>query len=229
MLNDPGLATVFTERKTSAPYDKTLQFDGPFINPSHEGYATAPLQEGTIKIAHEIRGSLRREDAAKIYELAYFAGGPTADIGTNFGLSAYIAAHALRDSGAKHRVSTVDLNPDLRSRAVKNFKKTGAKNIDAYVAEASAWVDAQVKKGSRFAFAFVDHAHTYQPVRDVCERLHRLLQPGAYVAFHDFLDRRSYDETDDEFAVPQAVRDGFDSRFMYCGSSGCTGVFRFVG
>lgn len=224
-----AVETVLAERITSAPYTKTVPFEGEFINAPHARLARAPLQDGSVKIAHEIRGSLRREDAAKIYELAYFAGGPTADIGTNWGLSAFIAAQALREAGTPYNVSTVDLDPKMKARADASFLKLGAKNIATFTAEASQWMDRQIAGGRRFAFAFVDHAHTYKPVRDVCERLHLFLMPGAYVAFHDFLDRRSYDGGNDEFAVPQAARDGLDECFAYRGSAGCTGVFQYTG
>jgi hypothetical protein len=97
MLVDERLDTILGGAITVAPYAPTHRFPGTYLNDNHQGFAEAPLDG--VKIIHRVRGSLRREDAAKIYELAYFSNGDVADLGTNWGLSAFIAGTALDDAG----------------------------------------------------------------------------------------------------------------------------------
>jgi predicted O-methyltransferase YrrM len=214
-------------RQRPVHYQKTHSFSGPYINDVHRDLANMPLKDGTVQIDHPIRGSLRREDAAKIYELAYFANGPVADVGTNWGLSAAIAARALTDAGTPFCVQTVDIDPKMRQRAIANFTKHTIENIVPHVCEAAAWLDAQCTDGNRFHFVFVDHSHEYAPVKNVCRQLADVMVEGGFVAFHDFYDKRNAGP-EDEFAVVQGVMDGLDNTFRFCGASGCIAVFRLI-
>src|SRR5678815_268307 len=89
----------FYALRIPAPYQASHEFPGEVIDRSHARLLDAPLVPGTVKIDLPIKGSLRREDAAKLYELAFFARGNVLDIGTNRGLSASILSDALVNSG----------------------------------------------------------------------------------------------------------------------------------
>jgi hypothetical protein len=56
------------------PYAKTHKFEGEFINDNHRRIGTAPLGHMGIPICIDlgIDGYLQREEALKLYELAYF-------------------------------------------------------------------------------------------------------------------------------------------------------------
>jgi hypothetical protein len=94
-------------------------------------------------------------------------------------------------------------------------------------AEAAAFCRAEVAAGRTYRFAFVDHDHAYRSVLDVCRELSRLVAPGGFCLFHDYLDARNYDPTNTEYGVFQAVRDGLEaSAFEPYGIFGVTGLFR---
>lgn len=230
MITDKRLERLLSENSAPGAYrrffPRTL---APYVNGSHRAWAEAPLHDGSIKIEHRIKGSLRREDAATIYELAYFSQSDTVDLGTNWGLSAFIAAQALTDAGRGYSVTTIDLDAKMSERATKAFVAEGQSNVTAIASDAAAWLVGHATDKQKLGFAFVDHSHAYQPVFDVCKVIAESLQIGAHIAFHDFIDHRNMDPANDEFKVPQAARDGLDDRFVFLGVSGCVGVFRFDG
>jgi predicted O-methyltransferase YrrM len=223
MLADKRLDAILSGSVTAARYTPTHRFHGTYLNDNHRSFAEAPVNG--VKIIHRVRGSLRRGDAAKIYELAYFANGHVADLGTNRGLSAFIAGTALNDAGSDSQVISVDLDATMTAKARKTLHELGILNVNLVTSEAAAWVQSQPHK---FGFVFVDHSHAYDPVRAVCECIHSILLPGAYVAFHDFVDSRNFDPDNRDYKVPFAVRDGLSSRFTFIGTSGGTGIFRFA-
>ncbi|MEO8277032.1 MAG: hypothetical protein ABI639_12525, partial [Thermoanaerobaculia bacterium] len=97
----PGLSDV-------PSYMRTFDFDGEFINGAHAFFATCPTRDHLIDLG--IDGWLRREDALKLYELAYFASGPILEIGSYQGLSTSILVRATRDSGRRNRIVSVELD-----------------------------------------------------------------------------------------------------------------------
>lgn len=208
-------------RMKPAPYVPTL-FSGREINEAHRKLIDAPLIPGTVKIDAPIKGSLRREDAAKLYELAYFSTGNALDIGTNRGLSASIIADAI---GPARRVWTVDLDPRLSAAAQDALARHGHTNVDLFVEDATTWV-ASLRGGDKFGFAFIDHSHEYEHVRSVTARLKDILLPSAFVAFHDFIDYRNGNPEFPDYGVTAGALDGMGGDFEYVCCSGCVGVFR---
>jgi len=67
---------------TIPSYHPTFNFQGKFINETHKYFATCPVK-GNILVEIKTQGTsgsiiegwLRREDAQKIYEIAYFVWG----------------------------------------------------------------------------------------------------------------------------------------------------------
>lgn len=195
-----------------------------YINETHKSLANAPV-EGA-KIIHEIRGSLRPEDAARLYEMAYQSSGDVLDLGTNQGLSAFIMASALNEAGTAHQVTTIDLDPTMTERALKTFEEKGAGNIECVTADAAQWCAATPRI---YHAAFVDHSHAYEPVAEVCRLLDRILAPRAIVCFHDFHDRRNADPEYPEYGVMLAVIENLPDSFERLEDAGCMAVFQFHG
>ena len=201
-----------------------LGYAGEIINERHDAFLNAPLEIGTPKIAHKIPGWLRREDAATLYELAHLAQGDIFELGTNRGLSASVLAEALQANGHGAFLHTVELSKQLVAQAHDNL--IDFPNIVIHNAAAADWLAAQVAAKRKYSFAFIDHTHTYDGVREAASVLDRLLIPGSFVAFHDFIDVRNFDEKNEEYGVPQGAVDGLASSFEFQGGCGCMGLFR---
>lgn len=109
----------------------------------------APLIDGGEIIAHRITGFLRREDAAKLYELAYFASGDILEIGTYLGLSASILAEA----APARTIHTVERKSKSAKYARRNLRRAGITNVVVHVADAISWLDEAAEQGMRFSLA----------------------------------------------------------------------------
>ena len=81
------------------PYQPTYDFGSKFINEHHKFYSECPVDaENKVSIKLDISGWLRRDDALKLYELAYFCNGDVMELGTYQGLSTSIMAKAFDDT-----------------------------------------------------------------------------------------------------------------------------------
>lgn len=195
------------------PYRPTFDFRGSFIDASH---AQAPGDMG-------IEGWLLREDALKLYEMAYFARGHVLELGCYHGLSTTILARALRNADSGYKMLSVEINPDNVAKARKNT--TGYEDVLQFLlGDAHAVCQKLLADGVRFAFCFVDHSHTYDMVRLACDDLKGLITPGGFAFFHDYNDGRN--GRDPDYGVYQAVLDAFGDRsFRFVGTYGCGGLF----
>lgn len=210
------------EDRMASPYRPTFSFDGPYINDNHQFYAAIPTHGA--KIAADVPGSLRREDALKLYELAYFTRGNVLEIGTGNGLSTSIMLQAMNDAGSQGRIYTTDLSRKAVDIARSHVR---SERVKFHVMEGTAFVDEMLTVGRKFGFVFVDHAHTYQPVKSVVERLPAAMWKGVFCLFHDYKDWRNADPDEDDYQVYQAVEDGLDRRkFDFYGLYGCTALYR---
>src|SRR4051812_21217161 len=86
------------------------------LGPTHRRLLDAPLKPGSVVIDIGIPGSLRREDAAKLYELAFFGQGDVLVMGLGHGLSAAIVAQAIYDANRTGKVVGVDVDPHTVQR-----------------------------------------------------------------------------------------------------------------
>jgi predicted O-methyltransferase YrrM len=217
------------------PYRPTFDFPGPFIDASHRQIAECPLQDGTLIqmknrrwFGKTIPGWLRREDALKLYELAYFTAGDILEIGSNHGLSTSILARASANSPRPKHVYAVDLNPVCTKAANRNLRSLGLhRYVTAFCDDAATAAKRYAAEGKRFGFVFIDHSHAYEPVYRVCRELANITAAGGFCLFHDFNDTRNRDPNDTEYEVYQAVMKGLDSdRFEFYGMYGCTALYR---
>ena len=213
-------------------YSRTFPFSGDYIDDTHRRIADAPGGRLGIPVSIDlgIDGYLQKGDALKLYELARFTRGDVLEFGTHFGLSTSLIAAALEARGSG-RLETVDFNPDTTAAAAENIRGLpGAERVTFTVREGGKRVRELAAEGRRYGFIFVDHWHGYISTRDVAREQHKLLEPGAFVQFHDFIDEQNGDPAYN-YGVFQAVLDTVckDGRFLFCGNYGCTGVFRFLG
>ena len=213
------------------PYRKTFRFDGALIDHHHRAIHDAPGGRYGIGCALDlgIDGYLQQGDALKMYELARLTEGDALELGTHYGLSASIIASALAERDGAH-LETVDLNARTTTVAAVNLMgRPGSDRVVFTVRDGAARMDELAAEGRRYSYIFVDHWHGYQATLDAANQLHRLLEPGGFVQFHDFVDSQNADG-EHFYGVFQAVLDSvcLDGRFLFCGNYGCTGVFRFL-
>jgi SAM-dependent methyltransferase len=218
------------------PYRPTFDFRSRYIDRGHRALATAPVKDGLIQLRNRrwlgmiIPGWLRRDDALKLYELAYFASGDVLELGSHHGLSTSILARASRNAPRPKQVVSVDLQPTAVEATRATLDSLGlSRTVTVLCDDAVTAVRRFASGGRRFAFVFVDHAHAYEPVYQVCRELDRIMAPGGFCLFHDFNDVRNRDPHDHDYAVYQAVIAGLaGSAFRFCGIYGCTGLYRAV-
>jgi predicted O-methyltransferase YrrM len=209
------------------PYRPTYSFPGPYINAAHASFASVKTRE-KILVDIGIPGWLRREDALKLYELAYHSPGNVLELGTFHGLSTTIMAGAIADSGGGREIYSVDLDPDSLDSAEQHLRQRGLlPGVRLFAGDATELCERLIGLGRRFGFVFVDHSHEYQPVLDACRLLDRLVASRALVLFHDLNDPRNNDPGNPDYGVSQAVVDGLPpDRFEPYGMFGCTALFR---
>lgn len=216
-------------------YRPSFEFLGAYIDAVHQSLAEVPLKHGSlIQIKNRrwfgraIAGWLRREDALKLYELAYFAPGDILELGPYHGLSTSILARAVRNCRPAKHVYSVDLSPSCVKATQRNLRWMGLQgDVTLLCADAVVAVKGFAEIRQRFGFVFVDHSHAYASVFEVCRELVNVTAAGGYCLFHDFNDPRNSNPDYPEYGVYQAVFDGLDhTRFEFCGIYGCTGLYR---
>ena len=217
------------------PYRATFAFPGPYVDEAQRRLALSPLKDGLLIqlqnspwLGQTIQGWLRREDALKLYEIAYFAKGDILELGSFHGLSTSILSRASRNSPHPKRIESVDLSPRSIFMTEWNLRRQGLKRgVRTFVGDASAEVRRRADRGSRFGMVFVDHSHAYGPVYEVCRGLRKIVVAGAFCLFHDFNDPRNYDLADEDHGVYQAVVDGLaPADFEFYGLYGCLAMYR---
>ncbi|MCF8468319.1 MAG: class I SAM-dependent methyltransferase [Sneathiella sp.] len=248
--------------RTIPNYAKTYDFPGEYINDEQKWWSECPvsgikvgvrprpdLDEGPLDNPkydkRDIFGALRRADALKIYELAYFSNGDVIDMGTAFGLSCSISAQALEKAGGNGCIDTVDLNSTHQEFAKKAISGLpGNQRVSYHLMDGTTFLK-QYRDEKRLAgFVFIDHAHTYNAVFEAAQLMDEVVAPGGFVLFHDYNDWRNSDKNDPVYAdlwakVPperleefaafgaySAAHEGLSDAFEFHGVFGCTGLFR---
>ena len=198
------------------------------IRPRLEHLLAAPVKPGTSLIEFGIPGALRREDAAKLYELAYFAPGDLLELGCGRGLATAIMAQAIHDAGRASHVVAIDHNPEMIEETRANLAAFALLDR-AYLlaADALAVCQALIAQRQTFAAVFVDHSPRYQDVRDVSLLLDQIVAADGFALFHDFNDRRNKAKDESAYRVYDGVLRGLPMPpFTFHGVFGCTGVFQ---
>lgn len=208
------------------PYLPTYRFKGDFIGERHAFYSTCPMQEHLIDLG--VDGWLRREDALKLYEMAYFARGPILELGSYHGLSTLILSRANHDSGLTKEILSIELDPVAQEKARKNLEARDlAKNVRFIEGDAVLFCLEAAQSGKSYDFVFIDYDHSYASVLSVCRTLGKITAPGGFCLFHDWLDSRNYDPENKDYGVFQAVRDGLNQKVLqFYGVFGVAGLYR---
>ncbi len=218
-------------------YQPTFDFQLPYINESHRALANCPAKDDVLIqlkdrrwFGRVIEGWLRREDALKLYELAYFATGDILELGSYHGLSSVILSQANRDSGYKKYVFCVDLDPDCVRITRRTLQRAGlTKQLQTMTNDALSAIRQLAAEGKQFEFVFIDHSHAYEPVYTVCRELDRVVKAGGFCLFHDFNDARNNDPEDKDYGVYQAVREGLSTdTFEFYGVYGAAALYRRI-
>jgi SAM-dependent methyltransferase len=221
---------------TSSPYLATFDFPEDFINQSHRWFSTCPIRDGILieikdrpRDGAVIEGWLRREDALKLYEIAYFVSGDILELGSYHGLSTSILSRANHDGPYEKSIYSVDLDPANGEITNQHLRAMGlGGGVTTICGDAASVVRGFAAAGKKFEFVFIDHSHAYDPVYAVCRELGSVLMNGGFCLFHDFNDARNRDSSDKDYGVYQAVIDGLDpNEFEFYGVYGCAALYRF--
>jgi len=208
------------------PYRRTFA-GSEFINEHHRFFAFCPIKE-EILIDLGIPGWLRKEDALKLYEMAYFTGGHILELGTYQGLSTVILAQAVKDAGGGRLITSVDLDSTATAEA-KGYLQQRELNthVRLVCAAATQFCRELIGNEQTFGFVFIDHSHAYHHVAEICQLLPALLSQGGFCLFHDFNDARNSDVNDLAYGVSRAVYDTLNMKvFDFYGIYGCTALYR---
>jgi hypothetical protein len=192
-------------------YEPNYSFPGSYVDEFHEYLGTCPMNGNLIDIG--IPGWLRREDALKLYELAYFANGDVLEFGTNRGLSTFILSKALQNSRRFGRLVTMELSAETSAEAKRNLASRGVtRKVRFMVGDADISCGKLALVRRKFGFAFIDHSHAYEHMEKACGRLSQLMAPSSFCVFHDYNDGRNsrrtgLGEVGDEYGVKAAIED----------------------
>jgi predicted O-methyltransferase YrrM len=224
------LEQTSADRRFMMPFMKTYDYQGYFINESHQRLALARCHDNSEMINLGIEGWLPKAEVLKLYEIAYFCPGDIIELGTYKGLSTSILAEASADSGRVFEIITVDLDPSYSLAAREGMmarNAPGRANVHFFTFDAIQFVENQIGAGRTYHMAFVDHSHEYSRVYDTCVNLHHLLEPEAFVIFHDYNEPRNAAKDAADYGVFQAVQDGLSKEhFDFWGIYGSCGLFR---
>ena len=206
---------------------------GPDFEQAKSEAADIENRTGNVEVesaGNVIPGWLRREDALKLYELAYFSQGNILELGSFHGLSTSILANACKNAPTPKQVETIDLDPGCTAATKANLEGLGLLDyVTIHTGDATVLVKDCISAEKKFGFVFIDHSHEYQPCLDVCQLLADVTVPGGFCLFHDFNDKRNRDPENSDYGVYQAVQHGLDKeKFKFYGIYGCTGLYRRV-
>jgi len=221
--------TLETLGKVDNSYAPTYDGFGDYIDGFHRGLPAYGVN-GLISSIHEVEGKLKVADTLKIYELAYFSPGNILELGCFKGLSTCIESAANHASGLRKEIYTIDFDRALVEKARGNLERQAlGTNVISMVADATDGIQILHKLGHQFTFAFVDHSHAYEHVFPALQAIQAVLAPGAFLLFHDYYDRRNFDDSNTDYDVIRAIRDANTSgQFVYWGCYGSCGLYRYL-
>lgn len=204
-------------------YSETLT-----LGPTHRRLLDAPLKPNSVCIDIGIAGSLRREDAAKLYELASLGQGDILVLGLGHGLATAIVAQAVCDADRPCTIVGVDDEARVISRAKANLAAYNfTSTIDLVQEHPAAFCRSSAAQGRSFGLVFVDHSTDYADVLSVCALFPALITDAGFALFHDFNDRRNKNATNGGYGMYAGVLDGLPSPpFAFFGTFGCTGLYQ---
>lgn len=217
-------------------YRPTFDFAGRFIDESHAALSKCRVKDGHLiemKSADRkrvIKGWLRREDALKLYEMAYHVSGDILEIGSYHGLSSCILSNASLSSPRRKTFFSVELDVKHSMYTELNLRRQGLfERVRLICGDASSVLPNMARQGKKFGFVFIDHSHTYQATRDACAWLGKIVYKDGFCLFHDFNDSRNADEGNTDYGVYRAVVNGLPSKkFEFYGIYGCAALYKKI-
>ncbi len=218
-------------------YQPTFDFQGEFIDSAHRFFGECSVNDDSqVQMRNPfwfrtmIKGFLRRADALKLYELAYFVQGDILELGSYQGLSTCILSSASQNSSGRKRIISVDLSLLRVSQTRFNLHTMKLhRGVTVRWAEAASAMRRLARDHREFEFVFIDHSHAYAPVYAVCRELRGIVKKDGFCLFHDFNDSRNTDAHDDTYGVYQAVTEGLSpDEFEFCGIYGCSALYRAI-
>ncbi|MGH7859673.1 MAG: class I SAM-dependent methyltransferase, partial [Candidatus Binatia bacterium] len=114
------------------PYQPTYEFDGNWVNDEQRTLGESPGPETGSPIEVGSLGTLRREEALKLYEMAYFAEGDILELGTERGFSTAILARAVRAARATlggRPITSVDRDPESAASGGRHLEREGLSRL----------------------------------------------------------------------------------------------------
>ena len=140
------------------------------------------------------------------------------ETGTNWGFSTIVLAQALKDSGAKGKIHTIELDKSNLKIAHNNFESASLTDyIETYLGDSLEILPSVVEERS-LSFAFLDGNHSMSHVLKEFEIVESRLKPGAKVYFDNTEDIGQKDDLL-VFGALQAIEKKFDGnlvRFPFC-------------
>jgi SAM-dependent methyltransferase len=235
------------------PYQPTFTLPDQYIDSAHEFFSTCivgflsiiadwllrsnPRYETLSEIRNYFRfggsvilGWLIKEDALKLYEIAYMVSGDILELGLASGLSTSVLSQANLNSPHKKQIFSVDIQPPLVNKTNINLRSLGLdRDVISMCDDAVIAIQKFSSERKQFEFVFIDHSHTYQSVYGVCHELKHIVVKGGFCLFHDFNDPRNSEAGDREYAVYQGVMDGLSKDdFDFYGIYGSCALYRAV-
>lgn len=201
-------------------YRPTFQFDRNHIDDDHEAISRQPLDGVLIRTS--VHGYLRAPDALTLYEHAYFAKGDVLELGSAWGLSTSIIACAIRNSGTSRSVVSVEIEPAFQLATKRTIRDASLQRFyEALPGDAAVQAEYLIGQHRQFGFVFIDHDHSYEASRLICNQLPELLKVGGFALFHDFNDERNSTEASNYGVYPAVVELISNPGFAFVGVIGC--------
>jgi hypothetical protein len=174
-----------------------------------------------LELVARIPGWLDREDAEKLFELAYATTGPILEIGTFRGKSAVLMALARKQAGREGPVYTLEVEPMRLRAAAGEALARGVADMIVFVRGTSR-AFARAYPHLRPVLTFVDGDHTRAGVQRDLSVLATLVPAEGWVLFHDF-----YEHSNGDVRVRPTVQASWvATECDFVGEFGNCGLFR---
>ena len=106
------------------------------------------------------------------------------ETGTNWGCTTIILAQALKDSGCRGRVVTMEISPDHHARAMNNLVRAGVMDVvTAKLGDSKLLLKEMAEQKFPIRCALLDASHLFEDVIDEFETIYPLLTAESIVLF----------------------------------------------
>lgn len=106
------------------------------------------------------------------------------ETGSNHGFSSIVLAQAIKDSGCKGHLYTVELDPINHAKALKNVSNAGAAEyVSLFLGDSIAFLREFVEQHDAIRFAFLDSCHDMEHAVKEFEAIYPRLKDESIVFF----------------------------------------------